>query len=157
MKPRLEPITLREARRFIALHHRHNEPPRGWLFGVAARHCDLIVGVGIAGRPISRELQDGRTIEVTRLCLSEAPHNTASMLYGALCRAARAIGYARVLTYTLEREEGASLRAAGFRPVARVAPRATWTPVEGLNRRQRDLFGRDLRPVEIKVRWERSA
>jgi len=147
----LEPITLREARRFVALHHGHNEPPQGWLFGVGARSGE-IVGVGIAGRPVSRELQDGRTLEITRLCLSAAPHNTASMLYGALCRAGRALGYRRVVTYTLASEAATSVRAAGFAAVATLGYRVTWSPREG-TRGQRDLFGNERHPPEARVRW----
>jgi hypothetical protein len=39
------------------------------------------------------------------------------MIYGALCRAAKALGYKEVWTYTLPAEPGASLRAAGFSEV----------------------------------------
>ena len=35
----------------------------------------------------------------------------------AACRAARALGYTRLITYTLPAEGGASLRAAGWRLV----------------------------------------
>ena len=152
----LQPISLREARRFVVEHHRHNGPPQGWLFGVGA-HCDSeLVGVGIAGRPLARHLQDGRTVEITRLCLSAAPRNTASMLYGALCRAAKALGYVLAITYTLASELGTSLKAAGFTPVADVEARSEWTQHEGVNRAQRDLFGEQRRPTEAKVRWERA-
>jgi hypothetical protein len=151
----LLPISLREARGFVAEHHRHNGPPQGWLFGVGA-YADELVGVGIAGRPIGRKMQDGRTVEITRLCLSQAPRNTASRLYGALCRAAKALGYLRAITYTLQSEAGTSLAAAGFRPVAELAARAAWTEAEGVNRQQRDIFGVERRPTEAKIRWERS-
>ena len=40
--------------------------------------------------------------------------NGCSMLYGALCRAATALGYREAWTYTLPDEPGTSLRAAGF-------------------------------------------
>lgn len=116
---RLRPITLAEARRFVAEHHRHNEPPIGWLFGVGLASGDRLIGVAIAGRPISRVLQDGQTVEITRVCLDpQSPatvtDNAASRLYGALCRAAAALGYRRAITYTLTTERGSSLAAAGF-------------------------------------------
>ncbi|SLB33401.1 XF1762 family protein [Mycobacteroides abscessus] len=49
-----------------------------------------------------------------------------SMLYGAAWRAAKAMGYRRLVTYTLASESGASLRAAGWRVVARRPPRKGW-------------------------------
>jgi hypothetical protein len=73
----LRPISLREARAFVAEHHRHNVPPRGWLYGVALEAGGQVVAVGIAGRPVSRALQDGRTLEVLRCCTLGTP-NAAS-------------------------------------------------------------------------------
>lgn len=153
----LVPITLREARRFIEQHHRHNTPPRGWLFGTALHLGDHRVGVGVASRPVARALDDGATIEITRLCLVEgAPRTAASRLYGALCRAADALGYRRAVTYTLQSERGTSLLASGFHQVAELNARPEWTPQEGVRRRQQNLFGESLRPTEPKVRWERA-
>lgn len=153
----LVPITLRAARRFVAEYHRHNGPPKGWRFGVALEAGGCRIGVGIASRPNGRGLDDGRTIEVMRLCLVEgAPKNSASRLYGALNRAAKALGYRRSVTYTLESEDGASLRAAGYTVVARLPAREEWTQSEGVKRYQRDIFGEERRPSEAKLRWERS-
>lgn len=153
----LVPITLREARRFIAEHHRHNIAPRGWLFGTSLELNGVRVGVGVASRPVARALDDGRTVEITRLCLLEgAPKNAASRLYGALCRAARALGWKRAITYTLRTEEGTSLRASGFRLAAAISARDAWTPSAGVNRVQRDLFGAERRPTGEKSRWERA-
>lgn len=116
-----------------------------------------MVGVGIAGRPNARLLQqDRRTLEITRVCLSTTPRNTASMLYGALNRAAKALGYLRSVSYTLASEDGTSLAAAGFERVAELPARAEWTPAEGVNRQQRNIFGEEQRPTEDKVRWERQ-
>lgn len=152
----LSPITLREARRFIATHHRHNVAPRGWLFGVQYVFDGHTGGVGIASRPVARALDDGTTMEITRLCLVEgAPKNAASQLYGALCRAAQALGYRRAITYTLASEAATSVRAAGFVLDAELEARNAWTPQEGVNRRQQDLFGDERRPAEAKHRWVR--
>lgn len=153
----LEPVTLREARRFVGEHHRHNVPPRGWLFGVRLAEEGETVGVGIASRPVARELQDGTTVEVVRLCvIAGAPKNVPSRLYGALCRASKALGYRRAVTYTLASEAGTSLLAAGFKPVAQLARREAWTPSEGVRRAQTNLFGEERRPAEAKTRWERA-
>jgi hypothetical protein len=58
-------------------------------------------------------LDDGRTAEVTRLC-TDGVKNGCSFLYGAAARVARAMGYTKIITYILENEDGASLRASGW-------------------------------------------
>jgi hypothetical protein len=110
----LQPIGFRDACAFIRRVHRHHLPPRGWKLAVAVSNGTEIVGVGIAGRPLARHLDDGWTLEVTRVA-TDSTKNTASMLYGALWRAARALGYRRMVTYTLIEEPGTSLRASGWR------------------------------------------
>lgn len=150
---KLRPITLTEARRFVGDHHRHNLPPRGWLFGVGVEEGGELVGVGVASRPVARGLQDGRTVEVTRTC-TDGTRNANSMLYGALCRAAFALGYERVITYTLAEESGASLRAAGLLVDAELKERPAWVRTDG-GRYQDDLFGNARRPPGPKLRWHR--
>lgn len=96
--------------------HRHlRRPVTGWLFGVQVLRGERRIGVAMAARPSSRLLQDGLTVEISRVAVLEGERNACSFAYGALRRAARALGYQRVVTYTLEQESGASLRAAGFR------------------------------------------
>lgn len=58
-------------------------------------------------------MDDGVTCEVNRLC-TDGTYNACSMLYGACCRAAKAMGYKKIITYTLQSENGASLKASGF-------------------------------------------
>ncbi len=110
----LRPITLRDAARFVNTNHRHLSAPRGWRFGVGLWKDNALVGVAVAGRPIARKNDDGFTLEVTRNC-TDGTRNACSRLYGAIRRAARALGYRRLITYTRLGESGASLRAAGFR------------------------------------------
>lgn len=50
---------------------------------------------------------------ITRVATDGTP-NACSLIYGALCRAGRALGYTEAWTYTLPEEPGASLRASGF-------------------------------------------
>lgn len=69
--------------------------------------------MAIAGRPLARSINHETTVEVLRLCTDGTP-NACSALYGACLRAARALGYQRIITYTLEDEPGTSLRAAGW-------------------------------------------
>jgi hypothetical protein len=121
------PVTLREASAFIAQHHRHNKPPRGWKFGVGLRLDEQLVGVATAGRPVAKEIQkrEPLTLEVNRTC-TDGTRNANSMLYGAVWRAARAMGYRRAITYTQADECGASLRAAGWRKVRELPARKGW-------------------------------
>lgn len=141
------PVTLREACAFVEVHHRHHQPPRGCLFCIAAADGDRIVGVAIVGRPVARMADDGFTAEVTRVA-TDGARNACSLLYGAAWRAARAIGYRRLITYTLPEEGGASLRGAGFRLLGE-AGGGTWSR-EGRPRV-------DLHPTQVKLCWERAA
>lgn len=101
----LVPVTLREASAFIRAHHRHHGAPRGWKFGIGCTTNDRLVGVITVGRPVARSLDDGLTAEVNRCCTDGTPH-VASKLYAAAWRAARAMGYRRLITYTLKSEGG---------------------------------------------------
>lgn len=110
----LRPVAREEARRFIREHHRHHGVPVGWLWLHGVHDGGgVLAGVAVVGRPVARELDDGLTMEVTRLATIGAA-NGCSILYGAARRAAIAKGYRRGLTYILSSESGASLRAAGW-------------------------------------------
>lgn len=152
MRPTLAPVTLDQALAFIREHHRHAKSrPASWRFGVGVRLGDDLVGVGVAGNP-PRMLDDGQTISIVRVCTDGTP-NACSMIYGSLCRAARALGFRYAVTYTLESEEGASLRASGFHIDGAVRARE-WHG--GRARYQGNLLGEATRPVEAKVRWKRA-
>lgn len=157
MKAELVPVTLAEARAFVNLHHGHNEAPVGWKWGAALALDGETVGVAMAGRPTARGLDQHRAIEITRCCLIEkgAYRNAASMLYGALCRAAAALGYLEAYTYTLEEEDAASVRASGFTLDARLDARPSWSTPSRL-RQDATLFGERVRPTGPKVRWRRT-
>lgn len=131
MKLEIVPIFQTEAFEFIRCHHRHHKKPVGSIFQIAcsARYdaCEVktrkqiyvyeIVGVVVVGRPNARMTQEndnGLTAEVTRLC-TDGTKNACSMLYAAAWRAARAIGYRKLITYILSEEPGTSLNAAGWR------------------------------------------
>lgn len=137
-------MTLREAREFVRLVHRHHKPPQGGLFAVGAAYEEKVCAVAIIGRPVSRHLDDGWSAEVTRLA-SDGTRNACSLLYGAAWRAARALGWRRLITYTLASESGASLRASGFRVVAETSG-GRWS------RRERPRL--DEHPTQAKIRWE---
>ena len=120
---RLVPIDQATAKDCVTRWHRHNVAPPGALFQVGVEDAaGVLVAAGIAGRPVARLYDDGETVEITRVS-SDGTRNATSMLYAALTRAAFALGYRRVITYTQADESGASLRAAGWRVVAARPPR----------------------------------
>ncbi|MCK9872436.1 XF1762 family protein [Nocardiopsis dassonvillei] len=124
----LVPVPLVEAKAFIEVWHRHLKPPRGHKFSLGLADDDgILAAVAVVGRPVARALDDGRTLEVTRLA-SDGTRNTCSMLYAASWRATRALAYRRLVTYTRADESGASLRAAGWRQVATLPSREDWHP-----------------------------
>ena len=150
MALRLVPVDWETARGFCRSWHRtHKRPPPGHVFrtGVATDE-DLLVGVAIVGRPVPVAYQDGLTLEVNRT-VTDGYKNANSMLYGASARAAFALGYRRLITYTQEGESGASLRAAGWRVIAERPARKGWNSPS----RPRDDHGVD----EIaRTLWEAS-
>lgn len=97
----LTPITLAEANAFVKQHHRHHQPTTGHIVSVAVSDDEKVRGVAIVGRPVARMLDDGFTAEVNRCC-TDGAHNACSMLYRAAWRAVRALGYRKLITYTLQ-------------------------------------------------------
>ena len=144
---RASTISFADAAEFVRLHHRHHTPPRGHKFSLAAMVDDEIAGVVIVGRPVSRHRDDGRTLEVTRLC-TIGTQNACSFLYGATAKAAFALGYSRIGTYILKREPGTSLSAAGWKLIAET-PGKSWS----VPTRPRS----DKHPIEPKLLFERTA
>lgn len=144
MSLRLIPLPRDEANAFVEQHHRNHGSVVGHIFAIGAETSGSIVGVAIVGRPVARELQDGFTAEVTRLA-TDGTRNACSFLYGAAWRAARALGYRRLVTYTLQTEPGTSLRAAGWRVVGETRA-GSW------NRKTRPRV--DKHPTQAKLRWE---
>lgn len=108
------PLTLKQANDFVAVHHRHHAPVYRDKFRVGVVDNGLIVGVVQVGRPVSRCLDDGRTLEVTRLC-TDGTRNAASFLYSRAARIAKELGYRRIITYILADESGGSLLASGWK------------------------------------------
>ena len=142
------PISHSEAKLFVQNFHRHNKPPQGAIFCVGASDGKSLVGVAIVGRPVARNLDDGKTLEVTRCCVvDDAPKGCCSFLYSRCWSAAKALGWSKLITYTLQSESGASLRGSGWKVVAELnANKKGW-----LNRP-----GREWQPVvgQSKFRWE---
>lgn len=140
------PMKLRDAAAYVERHHRHSRPPRGMKFALGAARGEELLGVAVVGRPVARLLDDGWTVEALRVCTT-GERNVCSFLYGAAWRAARALGYRRLVTYTLASEPGSSLRAAGLRVVGEVRPQ-TW---------HRSGRPRDFHDPQERLRWEIAA
>ena len=140
----LVPVSLKEANAFVAQYHRHHKPVVGHKFSVAAAEHGEIVGVAIVGRPVSRYLDDGWTLEVNRLC-TNGTKNACSFLYAAAWRCAKNMGYKKLITYILDTESGTSLKAAGSKCVGEAGGKR-WT---GKRRQEVDLY-----PAQMKLRFE---
>lgn len=143
----LVPVDFAEANAFVMRHHRHHGRVVGHKVSLAAALGETIVGVAIIGRPVARRIDDGWTLEVNRLCTDGTP-NACSFLYAAAWRAARALGYRRLITFTLPSEGGASLRAAGWREVGSTPGRSWSVP-------SRPRV--DRHPLQERIRWEAPA
>lgn len=127
MTLRLVPISLAQANEHVAAWHRHSNPVPGHKFSIGvADGNDVLRAVAIVGRPVARRYDDGLTLEVNRVA-SDGSHNACSMLYGASARAAFALGYRRLITYTHSSESGSSLRAAGWIVIAERPPSRPWS------------------------------
>jgi hypothetical protein len=144
MKLSLAPIDFEAAADFVRVLHRHHTPPVGHKFSLAAMQGDKLVGVAIVGRPVARRRDDGRTLEVTRLC-TDGTKNACSFLYGAAAKATFALGYSRIGTYILKREAGTSVVAAGWKLIGETPGRSWSVPS-----RPRD----DKHPIEPKLLFE---
>ena len=151
MKYKLMPISLRDTRAFQDEYHRHNMGAKGHKFSIGlADENGNLVGCATAGRPVARKIDDNRTLEVTRVCVLPEVHNGNSMLYGACVRAGKAMGYEKIITYTLETESGCSLKASGFSIDAHVKQNPMgWNTLS----RPRTTAEQEKYPMEDKVRW----
>lgn len=151
MKLAVRPSTMHEANAFVAQHHRHSKPVRGCKFALAAVLGEDLMGVVVVGRTVARHLHAEDVAEVTRCCVKDgAPKGTGSFLYGAARRAWNAMGGIKLVTYTLDAENGATLRGAGWVPEAKTAVRkpglGAWTGKDR-DRNWNELYGMP------KIRW----
>lgn len=139
---RIRPITYRTACEYVNANHRHHDAPSGCKWAIGVFEDDVLHGVAICGRPVSRHYDDGTVCEITRVC-TDGTRNACSMLYGASARIAKNMGYDSIITYTLESEDGASVKAANF-ICEGCAGGTHWTGVRNK--------GQNI-PHEMKKRW----
>ena len=150
MKLQVIPISLREANEFVINFHRHSKKTRGHKYSIGASDGENLVGVAIVGSPVARKLDDGFTAEVLRVCVKDdSPKNTCSFLYGRSWRIWQQMGGKRMITYTLQKESGSSLRAVDWKIVGETK---VWKEGTGWATRP----GREWQPIygQQKFRWE---
>jgi hypothetical protein len=145
------PMSLAEANAIVTALHRHSGATQGGKFAIGCALDDVLWGVAIVGRPVAQGLQDGVTLELLRNCTAPgAPMGVASFLYARAWRACQQLGYRRMVSYTLQSENGGSLRGAGMRIAGEVSGGRQW------NSKSRPRLEKDIY-AQAKFRWEISA
>jgi len=143
---KFKPIKISDANKFISQYHRHSAPLRlGGEISIGLFEDAELIGVGILGRPVARHLCDGKTIEIRRTCVKRGFKNANSQLYARLRRIAEAIGYEKVITYTLQKESQSSLKAVGATIDCEQIEIQSWKKKRG--RKHRPIYD------EKKIRW----
>lgn len=107
------PLELKQANEFVNKLHRHHDSVHRDKFRIGCEVDGKLVGVVQLARPVSRMLDDGKTIEVVRLC-TDGTLNVCSFLYSRAARIATEMGYSKIITYILDSESGTSLKACGW-------------------------------------------
>jgi hypothetical protein len=141
---RVVPLTVRAARAFVERHHSHHHAPVGGLLACGVTEGDRLCCVAILSQPVARMLgARGDTAEVSRLA-SDGTRHAASKCLAAISRGALALGWRRLVSYTLLGETGHSYRAAGWHVTGSVEASERW------HTRSR----RTIVQAGAKVRWE---
>jgi len=114
--PKMKAIPLNQAtvNTYIATYHRHHGTIRCDKYRIGCEVDGFLVGVIQVARPVSRHLDNGLTLEVARLCTNGDMPNVCSFLYARAAKIAKLMGYEKIITYILDSETGASLRAVGW-------------------------------------------
>lgn len=141
-----KPIELKDANAFVDRLHRYHDAVYRDKFRVAVYDGESICGVVQCGRPVSRMLDDGETIEVVRLC-TDGTRNACSFLYGKAARIAKEMGYKKIITYILQSELGSSLVASGWHKVCDTRGGSWDCPSRPRN---------TTAPTSPKQRWEKQ-
>jgi hypothetical protein len=146
---RTRSIPLALANAFVAQWHRHLGPVVGHKFSLRVSDNVGVRGVVIVGRPVARHLDDGHTLEVTRVA-TDGTRNSCSALLGAVRRYILEGNRAgrwkidRIVTYTLPGESGSSLRGAGW-SCDGIAGGGAWA--------RAGKTGKYHGPSDKKIRW----
>lgn len=150
----IKPISLAQANAFIIDKHRHHDKTSGHKFSLSCYDGEKLVGVATVGRPVSRYLDNGETLEVTRLC-TDGTYNACSILYARCAKVAKDMGYKKIITYILDTESGTSLKASGWKCELDSAGGGNWSsPSRPRELVEINLFGEKQKyPINKKQRW----
>ena len=152
----IRPVSLAQANAFVIDKHRHHDKVQGHKFSIGCYEDDVLHGVAIVGRPVARHLDDGQTLEVTRLC-TDGTYNACSILYGRCSKIAKDMGYRKIITYILESESGSSLKASGWKCEGEAGGQSWDTPNRPRELTEITLFGEKVKyPTCKKQRWSRE-
>lgn len=153
------PIELKDANAFVQRLHRHHAPVHRDKFRFGVEEDNVLHGVIQCARPVNRNLDDGKTIEVVRCCTDGFP-NACSFLYSRASRIAKEMGYEKIITYILESEEGTSLKASGWSLEADNVGGVSWnTPARPrvVEEEQLSFFEEKRKyPKQRKQRWSKN-
>ena len=142
------PLSLRRANELVTSLHRHHQPVRFHLFSIGAEKDGGLCAAAIVLRPVNQNTTASAFIaEVSRLA-SDGTKNACSFLLSRCAKAAFAMGYFAIQTYTLPEETGASLRAAGWECDGHTRGRP-WSTLG----RIRNV----AHPIGPKLRWVKTA
>lgn len=161
MKLEIKPISLKMANQYVEENHRHHRKTQGHKFSIGVYDGDVLHGVAIVGRPLSRYLDDGNTLEVLRLC-TDGTYNACSILYSRASRIAKDMGYQKIITYILEEEHGTSLKASGWSLEEKDVGGGSWdckSRPRNIQIEQLSLFGDNEKPkypIGKKQRWSKN-
>jgi len=146
----IRPISITDANDYVAQFHRHNRAVQQMQskFCVAAYKEDKLVGVGIAGRPVARMMDDGKTLEILRVC-TDGTFNANSFIYTRLKRIGQLLGYMRIITYTLDTENQSSLKAINAK-----GPTIIKGHKDGWSSKKRERLKDIPVATQQKLRWE---
>ena len=152
------PMELKSANEFVEKLHRHHMPVCRDKFRLGCEADDgHLCGVIQVGRPLSRHLDDGKTLEVRRCC-TDGTYNACSFLYARAARIAKELGYEKMITYILQSETGTSLKASGWTCEEENARGGSWdTPGRprelSVSQSTALLMKEKKYPTEKKQRW----
>ena len=140
----IQKIELSAANEYVKRYHRHHDKVVGHKFSIGVYYKSVLVGVAICGRPVSRHLDSGKTLEINRLC-TVGTKNAVSKLCSYVIKYAKLKGYEKVITYTLMSENGSSLMASNFILEKENAGGLSWD--------NKDDKKRKYKSKELKKRW----
>ena len=111
------PVTLRVANECAKTISKHSWV-RGCKFTIGLKFNGKLIGVGIAGRPIARLLDNGRNLEILRVCVKGGYPDALARIYSRIIEIAQLMGYKKIIIYSSDRNNHSPLIEIGAAPKA---------------------------------------